>query len=105
MPPQQTKTLAGGQKISSTPVRAFEPEDEESGSENEGSEIMEKDHDEEELDKLVLGDSAGFFERLGGNIDVDNDGDSDGEREEADLGVDIGLEGVDDADVITPPPI
>ena len=63
---------------------------------------MAKDDAEEELDRLVLGDSAGFFDNLRGQMDLDEESSNDEERG-ADLEGDAGLEGVDDADVGTPP--
>lgn len=98
---QQTKTISRSREAPRSPVHSVDSGDEESGSENEGSDIMEKDEDEEELDRLVLGDSAGFLERLGGHMDLEEEGNLDG-GEEADLEADVGLEGVDDADVTTP---
>ena len=99
---QQTNTISRSREAPRTAPPLFEPEDEESGSENEGSDIMDKDEDEEELDRLVLGDSAGFLAQLGGHMDLDEEESSNDGREEAHLEGDVGLEGVDDADVRIP---
>lgn len=61
---------------------------------------MDKDEDEEELDRLVLGDGAGFMSQLGEEA-VDMDGESSEGDMEAELGFneERGLEDVDDAEV------
>lgn len=70
------------------------------GSDNEEVEDLQKDSDEEELDRLVLGDDAGFLEQLGADTRM-SDGGYESSREEAELEEEGGLEGVDDADVCT----
>ena len=102
MSQQKTKAISRSRETVRAPVHTFDSEDEESGSDNEGSEIMAKDEAEEELDRLVLGDSAGFLDNLRGQMDLDEES-SDDERGGADLEGDAGLEGVDDADVGTLP--
>ena len=75
-----------------------------SGSEEENGKVMEKDEEEEELDKLVLGDGGGWMASLGMTMDVDGEGDEERSREgekEGDGEEDEGLEGLDDADVST----
>lgn len=75
-----------------------EIEDIESGIES--ADMTEKDEDEDELDRLVLGDDTGFTSQLGQDMDLDleGEGEEDGDDEEL-QNADIGLEGVDDADV------
>ena len=69
------------------------------GSDNEEVEDLQKDSDEEELDRLVLGDDAGFLEQLGADTRMSDGGDE--SSAEAGLEEEGGLEGVDDADVGT----
>jgi len=71
---------------------------EQDDSDEQEVEDVQKDSDEEELDRLVLGDDAGFLEQLGIDTQVEESG-SDSGRGEADLVDEVGLEGVDDADV------
>ena len=100
MPRQRSKKLVSGHKDAAKPSPNLQAREELSESEYESSEIGEKDADEDELDRLVLGDSTGFLERLGQSMNVDSEGDSDVEgRAEKDLEAEVGLEGVDDADV------
>lgn len=81
-------------------VPGLQQHEEEEESENESLGMLEKDSDEEELDKLVLGDDAGFMAQLGGDMDVDEEDSEDfnGVAEESGKEED-GLEGSDDADV------
>lgn len=60
--------------------------------------IFDKDSDEEELERLVLGNKAGFRENLfkNGILDDENDADTDVQMGDAGAG---GLEDVDDADL------
>lgn len=102
MPQQTISKPRQRRKSAAKPVEVVEYQDDKSGSDSEESEIMGKDQDEEDLDRMVLGDSAGFLDRLG-NADFDNDEDEEegSGKDEADLEADVGLEGVDDADVST----
>jgi len=62
---------------------------------------LEKDEEEEDLDRLVLGDSAGFKALLGQNMDMDyarSSEERDGILDDSSDAVG-GLEDVDDADV------
>jgi U3 small nucleolar RNA-associated protein 18 len=102
MPRQRSKKLSEGQKALQQPTPPTQDEHEQDDSDNESAEVMEKDEDEQELDRLVLGDEAGFMAQL------DNEGaeDEDEDLEEAGLEAEVGLadvedelEGVDDAEV------
>lgn len=61
--------------------------------------MMDKDSDEEELDRLVLGDGAGFTAQLGQDMDFESEDNEEGEKGQDEEREDIGIEGVDDADV------
>ncbi|OAA48644.1 WD domain, G-beta repeat containing protein [Metarhizium rileyi] len=65
---------------------------------NKSAGIFEKDSDEEELERLVLGNKAGFRENLfkNGMLDGDDHGTEDTRMESVDAG---GLEDLDDADL------
>ena len=106
MPRQRSKKLSASCKTVQEPGPQVDHEDEQSGSDNEDLEVFEKDEEEEELDKLVLGDGSTFMAQLGRDMDVDDEEGSDeaGGLEEDHEG-EGGLEGVDDADVRTTPPI
>ncbi|TVY23260.1 putative U3 small nucleolar RNA-associated protein [Lachnellula hyalina] len=100
MPRQRSKKLSASQKTVQEPVPAIHNEDEQFGSDNEDLEILEKDAQEEELDKLVLGDGSAFMAQLGGGMDVDSEEGSDvAEELEDENDGEGGLEGVDDADL------
>lgn len=100
--PQQTISKPKQRRKSNSKVAELLNQQKDSQeSDNESVENVEQDSDEEELNRLVLGDSAGFLEQLGADArDLNSEGRSDqeeeGEEEEA------GLEGVDDADVSIP---
>ncbi|CAG8974251.1 hypothetical protein HYALB_00009740 [Hymenoscyphus albidus] len=104
MPRQRSKKLSLGKKSADrhaeNSAQAFEKESFRSGSDNDSDEIMDKDEEEEELDRLVLGDGGAFKAQLlqsashGGN-DSDSDVGPSGEDEAAEGG----LEDVDDADL------
>jgi hypothetical protein len=66
--------------------------------------MLDKDSDEEELDRLVLGDGAGFRAQLERDMNVEEDKyEEDGESvSDAIEEGEGGLEGVDDADVKIP---
>lgn len=66
-------------------------------SDNESLISVEKDEEEEELDRLVFGDGAGFKAMLGQDMDVDSE-DKD-EEAGSENESEAGLEHVDDADV------
>ncbi|TVY87998.1 putative U3 small nucleolar RNA-associated protein [Lachnellula willkommii] len=100
MPRQRSKKSSASRKTVQDPGPPIPHEDEQSGSDNEDLEILERDAEEEELDKLVLGDGSAFMAQLGGGRDVDSENGSDvaeGLENEDDGEGD--LEGVDDADL------
>lgn len=105
MPRQRSKKLSESRKTKHGDATELQRSEDEQESENERLGMLEKDSDEDELDRLVLGDGAGFMAKLGQemNLDANEDdkreegaSDEDGEGRE-------GLEGVDDADVKDPP--
>lgn len=105
MPRQRSKKLSAGRKAESENVIKPANEDiqynEDSDSDNESVEILEKDAEEEELDRLVLGGGFGFKAQFGTDMDM-LDGIADGEENEdvdQDSEGEAGLEGIDDADV------
>jgi U3 small nucleolar RNA-associated protein 18 len=104
MPRQRSKKLSASRKTVQDSMPQVDHEDEQSGSDNENLEISEKDAEEEELDRLVLGDGSTFMTQLGRGVDVDYEEDSDGAGglEDENEGEE-GLKGVDDADVRTTP--
>jgi U3 small nucleolar RNA-associated protein 18 len=100
MPRQRSKKLSAGRKALQEQVPPARDEHEQVESDNESADVMEKDEDEFELDRLVLGDEAGFMARL------DREGMEDEDLEEAGLEAEVGLdevegnlEDVDDAEV------
>ncbi|TVY12865.1 putative U3 small nucleolar RNA-associated protein [Lachnellula arida] len=100
MPRQRSKKLSASRKTVQDPRPPIPHEDEQSGSDNEDLEILERDAEEEELDKLVLGDGSAFMAQLGGGRDVDSENGSDvAEGLENEDDGEGGLEGVDDADL------
>lgn len=104
MPRQRSKKLSGSHTTGQKPVSKQQPAPEterqrdQSESDNDSLDILEKDSDEEELDRLVLGDQADFSAQLGHSMDLDQAEGSEesGVGEDDDEG---GLENVDDADV------
>lgn len=99
MPSSRSKKSANGSATSKHDARKIPQESEESGSDNGSIDMMDKDSDEEELDRLVLGDGAGFTAQLGQDMDFELEEDSEGENDEVKEQEDAGIEGVDDADV------
>ncbi|KAL3419072.1 U3 small nucleolar RNA-associated protein [Phlyctema vagabunda] len=102
MPRQRSKKLSANRaKSESEPKIEIERHEVESGSESDSIDILEKDEAEDEFERLVLGDEAGFKAELGRNAGADNDED-DSQDEGQDGSADaeeLGLEGVDDADL------
>lgn len=103
MPRQRSKKLSASratEKSSIPELERFE-ESSDSDSSNESGGRIEKDEEEEELDRLVLGNGASFKAQLGQSADVDMDYDQErgaGLADE-DSEEEGGLEGVDDAEV------
>jgi U3 small nucleolar RNA-associated protein 18 len=100
MPRQRPTKLAASRQTEQSSV----PEPEEQSdidSDNESLGILEKDAEEEELDRLVLGDGAGFKAQLGQQMDIDFDAASVNEDSVAEGASERedDLENVDDAEV------
>lgn len=100
MPRQRSKKLSSSRKDEEQSIPELQRPEVEDESDNESLGMLEKDSDEEELDRLVLGDDAGFMAQLGGDMEIDEDEseDSTGVVEETGDEED-GLEGVNDEDV------
>jgi U3 small nucleolar RNA-associated protein 18 len=100
MPRQRSKKLSASHMTVQQPKSEVELEKGENESEIDGLHMMEKDSDEEELDRLVLGDGSEFKAQLGRAVDLDRAENSEGyDVEGGDLEEEEGLEDVDDADV------
>jgi len=102
MPRQRSKRLSEARKTSQQPTPPAQDDREQDDSDNESVDVMEKDEDELELDRLVLGDEAGFMAQL--DHEGGDGGDEDLEEVELEAEVGLGdvegnLEDVDDADV------
>ncbi|KAN0122009.1 WD40 repeat-like protein [Hyaloscypha variabilis] len=100
MPRQRPTKLAASRQTEQSSV----PEPEEQSdidSDNESLGILEKDAEEEELDRLVLGDGAGFKAQLGQQMDIDFDAASVNEDSVAEGASERedDLENVDDAEL------
>lgn len=102
MPRQRSRKLSEGRTALQKSTPTTSDQHEQDDSHNESLDIMDKDEDELELDRLVLGDQAGFMAQL----DQGRTKDKEEDPEEADLEAEVGLgdsdedmEGVDDADV------
>lgn len=104
MPRQRSKKLSASRKAESSTVADFSKDEAQhqgdSDSDN-GSEILDKDAEEEELDRLVLGDGFGFKAILDKDTNMQDGESEDGENDSVDQDSEgeAGLEGVDDADV------
>ncbi|RDL29926.1 putative UTP18 Possible U3 snoRNP protein involved in maturation of pre-18S rRNA [Venustampulla echinocandica] len=97
----RTKKIAAGRKPDEQLSLESRPRDEQSESDNDSADPMEKDAEEEELDRLVLGYGTTFRAQLGQETDMDYGQGSENDdftAQENDEGND-GLEGVDDADL------
>jgi hypothetical protein len=106
MPRQRSKKLSASRKTVQQPVSEqphvseLERERDQSESENDSLDILEKDSDEEELDRLVLGDQGEFSAQLGNDMDLNQaEGFEESGAGEEDGDEEGGLENVDDADV------
>jgi hypothetical protein len=102
MPRQRSRKLSEGRKALQQPTPPAQDEHDQDNSESESVNIMEKDDDEHELDRLVLGDEVGFIAQL----DHGDMGDEKEDIEEASLEAEVGLndiednfEGIDDSEV------
>lgn len=96
---QRSKKLSEGRKTKQEDVPRVEHDSEEEISEDESLDAMDKDTDEEDLERGVLGDEGAFRAQLTKGYVPGKDAESD-EDEIADAqAVEEGLEGVEDADV------
>lgn len=98
MPRQRSKKLTASRQTEDSSV----PEREErSDTENDSTGLLEKDEEEEELARLVLGDGLGFKAQLGQQMDLAMDGGSEEEESmvEEDSEGEARLENIDDAEV------
>ncbi|KAH7400387.1 U3 small nucleolar RNA-associated protein-like protein [Cadophora sp. MPI-SDFR-AT-0126] len=105
MPRQRSKKLIASRAVESKPSAAEDPVSDHTNSDNESDESnneslisVEKDEEEEELDKLVFGDGAGFKAMLGHGMGVNLEDKVEGNVVEEE-GSEAGLEQVDDADL------
>ncbi|KAF8848924.1 WD40 repeat-like protein [Acephala macrosclerotiorum] len=101
MPRQRSKKISASRRAESSTVAEVPVEEEPNDSDNESLDILEKDAEEEELDRLVLGDGFGFKAQWGNDTEM-QDGEPKGEGDDAvdqDSEGEAGLEGVDDADL------
>lgn len=108
MPRQRSKKLAASRVVEAKSAVEEDPvsdgidsENETDDTDNESLISVEKDEEEEELDRLVFGDGAGFKSMLGQGMEVDSE-DKDGDNGVEEDGSEAGLEHVDDADVRSP---
>jgi U3 small nucleolar RNA-associated protein 18 len=98
---QRSKRLSEGRKVAQQPTPLTQDEREQYESDHQGNDVTQKDEDELELDRLVLGDGAGFLAELDREEEEIHDKASEAELE-AEIGLKDGeenLENVDDADV------
>jgi hypothetical protein len=102
MPRQRSKKLSEGRKTLHQPIKTSNEQKIEDDGHDEGIDNIEKDEDELELDRLVLGDEAGFMAQLEQRDTAHDDEDI----EETELPVEedseadeTNLEGIDDAEV------
>lgn len=109
MPRQRSKKLTATRKAEFDNVAKIPSEnvhqEEENQSDNESIGILEKDAEEEELDRLVLGGGFGFNAHFSGDTEMLDAVSDDGENKAVDQDSEgeAGLEGIDDADVKCPP--
>lgn len=101
MPKQRSKKNDASRKAVVKAPTEFEDLPEQIDSENDGLGIMEKDEEEDELERLVMGDDAGFRANLGmGDVEMDEVEEGEGNGIEEDDAESVsGIENVDDADV------
>lgn len=98
MPRQRSKKLSESRETVPSAAPELERSEDQSDSDNHS---LEKDEEEEELDRLVLGNGTAFKAQLGQNMDIDIEDDSENDEAlaEEDSEADVGLENVDDAEV------
>src|SRR5277367_1764299 len=99
MPRQRSKKLSEGRKAFEQPTPPAQDERGQDDSDKESVDVMEKDEDEQELEKLVLGDEAGFMAQLDHGAAGYEDEDLEEEEDlEAEVGLDDVEENLEDAD-------
>jgi U3 small nucleolar RNA-associated protein 18 len=103
MPRQRSKKLSESLKGSQKSIPPNESNIEQNNTDNDDESFLEKDEEEEELDKLVLGDAADFKSQLRLLDSTNSSGESGDDSIEGESGEEAGLEHIDDADVNTPP--
>jgi U3 small nucleolar RNA-associated protein 18 len=98
MPRQRSKKLTASRQ---TEDGSASEREERSDTDNDSTGLLEKDEEEEELARLVLGDGLGFKAQLGQQMDLDIDGGSEEEESmvEEDSEGEARLENIDDAEV------
>jgi U3 small nucleolar RNA-associated protein 18 len=98
MPRQRSKKLTASRQ---TEDGSATEREERSDTDNDSTGLLEKDEEEEELARLVLGDGLGFKAQLGQQMDLDIDGGSEEEESmvEEDSEGEARLENIDDAEV------
>jgi hypothetical protein len=100
MPRQRSKKLSDSRKSIQKPILDIKEKLQDLSDDDVDS--VGKDEEEEELDRLVLGDGIGFKAQLQG-AEVDSaEEEPEDEIIEGQENEEVGLEGVDDADVSTP---
>jgi hypothetical protein len=103
MPQQRSRKNGRTRKTSSKVVINFNERSAQNDSENERMDMSDKDEEEDELERLVMGDDAGFRAHLSmGNMEVNEEEEPKKEgAEEGDVEAESDLENVNDADVRT----
>ena len=96
MPRQGSKKLSATRQIEHDSESEREGQDD---SDNDSLGVLEKDEEEEELARAVLGDVAGFKAQLSQHMDLDIDSEGREVFAEEDSEGEAGLENVDDAEV------
>lgn len=105
MPRQRSRKLSEGRKASQKSALGKVQEHEQDDSDNESAGFQEKDEEEAELDRLVLGDGVGFKAQLG-QLQTDADSvveSAENDPVDAEHSDEADLENVDDEDVCSPP--
>lgn len=102
MAKQRSKKLSAAQKSAPKDSQSKTPEQNDVESDNESVEMMEKNQDEDDLARLVLGDDAGFMAQLAQKTGQDLGADSEDDAEPMDVEGEEAkenLEDVEDAEV------
>lgn len=100
MPRQRSKKLTESRKATQQPASSAQDNLEQENSDNESFDAMDKDEDEEELDRLVLGDGAEFKTQIAEDASGMDEDESEAELETGGvIELEASLEDVDDAEV------